>query len=393
MNSYMDYLSSYNDFLITEMTMQSHMMDCVEEAVCIAEGTTYVHEGVITNKLKELWNKFVQFINKIFAKFKEAFNRVDPKGYLEKYAGIITKQPIKFTDLSMVNYDLDAMSKAHAENFDPAKIDVYKAGNAAYLKTIQPFTGYNGSDENESINNYIKVALCGGKTADEVDINPKTLNMTDLYTYCHDFKDKTQPALEKDQNAIISSSNTFEKLLKEIDTAERQAARDAQQIKEDEIKTTPETGAESYINLNTSFKTLSELTIGNNNKVNDANGGAPAVDANTKFSKNAAGLTGQEANKDTVKTASGYSDEDIKKAIDTYKTVNGAICNIKLTLCTQAYKDYMQIIKTHVRSYVGEKQTTPATAQSGTDYSKNNPAAQQAQDKAAAADAAVGGGT
>lgn len=428
MNNYMDYLSSYNDFLIAEMTMQGHMMDCIEEAVALAEGTTYVHEGVITNGLKNAWNKFVQFINKIFAKFKETFNRIDPKGYLEKYAGIITKQPLKFNDLTMVNYDLAAISKLHAEQFDPAKIDTYAAGNGAYLKSI--YNDYNGSNETEDINTFIKNKLCNG-SADEVEINVQSLNMTDLYTFCHDFKDKTENELTKDKDAITKSANVFENLLKQLDDAEKKQAADAAKAKElekkadgkpaeepksterapkpantddtdpaldtDKIQTktygSPEESA--HIALDRSFKSLSELSIGTKG-VNDANGGAPAVDANTKFSKNASGLSGQETNKDAViKTVGGFTKEQITAAVSSYRTVNTAICSIKLSLCQAAYTDYMQIIKTHVRSYVGETQQTPRTAQNGTDYSQGQPAKpaadQNAQNAAGAANAAIGG--
>ena len=420
MNSYMDYLSSYNDFLATEMTMQGHMMDCIEEAVCIAEGTTYVHEGVISTGLKNIWNKFVQFINKIFAKFKETFNRIDPKGYLENYAGIITKQPLKFNELSMVNYDLEAISKLHAEQFDPAKLKVYAEGKGAYLKSVF-FNDYGGSNETEDINTFIKNKLCNG-SGDEVDVNVQSLNMTDLYTFCHDFKDKTQKELDKDQDAVIKSSNAFDNLLKQLDDAEKKKADDIAAAKQAEQNATvggnqqnsgtgnnnnaqpptnpPQAGqnassqnASGMLSLDKSFRSLSELSIGTKG-VNDANGGAPAVDANTKFSKNATGLSGEETNKDAViTTVGGFTEEQIKTALDSYRSINGAICSIKLSLCQAAYKDYMQIIKTHVRSYVGEAQQTARTAQSGTDYSKGQPAKpaadQNAQNAAGAANAAL----
>ena len=420
MNSYMDYLSSYNDFLMKEMTMQGHMMDCIEEAVCIAEGTTYVHEGVITNGLKNAWNKFVQFINKIFAKFKETFNRIDPKGYLEKYAGIITKQPVKFESLSMPKYDLGLIAQAHAEEFNPADIGKYVEGSAAYLKQVSGgiFSKYSAnSDEAADIRDYITAIFCGG-SADEVDFNPTDLNMTDLYNFCHDFKDKTTKELEKDQDAVIKSSNTFDNLLKEFDAAEKkiqqQQTQDQQQppTTPAEVKAQDKTAggnstgssailkpgdpgynaaaanihASADMSLNIPFAKILEAVNVNMTKVNSDNGGAPSTPSNEKFSKNVGGLQGTAANKDNIATVRGFTADQIKAASTAYNRVNSTLCSVKLSLCQQIYSDYMKIIKLHVRSYVGEQSNTERTPQKGTNYETNNPVAQQ---KAAAATAAI----
>lgn len=411
MNSEMNYLLAYNDFLLRESAMQEHMNNCIHEAVCIAEGTPVVlAENGITNFLKNAWNKFVTFINKIYGKAVEIISRIDSTSYLEKYGNIITKQKWKAGTVSMYNWNSEMISKLHAEQFDPAKIDIMIQGPAAYLNKIASgvMSKYNGSDESKEINAFIEEQFKGG--TEEVDINMDTLNMTDLYNFCHDIK-KIQDEFKKDQTAVTSSVTKFENMWKNIDQAKAEeikkaeadqaAQKPAQQAKEEKPAGGTEQQADNtgvsnanvgsngsdatvkpevnhgsaMLSLDKSFSSVVEVNI-NKADTLGAGGGGPNTNSKTKFSNNANGLSGQQATDSTVAgiklSGNTYTEDDIKKASATYNTVNGAICSQKINAITAMYKDYMAIIRAHVSSYVGEKNTGGVAAK-GTDYSQGQP--------------------
>lgn len=428
MNEALNYSYSYADFLLREAYNQERMAVCINEAVMLSEGapTTefhVLHEG-FTDKLKELWNKFVRFINKIWLKFKATFDRImdNDRGWVEKYKTIITQRPLKL-DISMTNYQATIISQTHAENFDPAKINTMLEGNVAYLKSIPGMPGeitkYNGSEDIEDIKTAIRLAFVGG-SEDEQEVNKNTFNMTDVYNFVHDYNEKIVKEMGKDVTAISNSSSQFQKLLDELKNAQK--AIDAKKATEgdggtpkegDKPKdgenpaapgaTKPEGGTppsgpeqpqgteggsgkdhtgESALFINNSFLSLNETTTigtsGNGSAgAGDVNKGGMAggvnTQSNTKYSANANGLSGKAVDKDAVaKTAGGFTDEDITKATNTYSTINQAIVSIKQTVCQNMYRDYRDIIKAHIKSYVGE--TGEKTAgQQGTDYRNGQP--------------------
>ena len=138
---YYDYLDSYASFIMREAYNQEKIAVCINEAILISEGASanefhVIHEA-FTDKIKDLWNKFVGFINKIWLKFKSFFDRIldTDKGWVEQYKAIITDRPIKLT-VSMTNYQEAVIAAVHPEHFDPTKIDKMLEGNLEYARSI-----------------------------------------------------------------------------------------------------------------------------------------------------------------------------------------------------------------------------------------------------------------
>lgn len=409
MHTQMDYAVAYNEFLINEAYNQTVMADCIHKSIALAEGTEVLHEG-FTDKIKEVWNKFVTFINKIWAKFKETFDKMldTDRGYLKQYQAVITQRKLKITELSMPEYKAKIIASTHAEQLNPNKIDDMLGGIAAYIGTMSipnEVKGYKGEETSQALKTHIETVFCGG-SLDDKDYNISSLNMTDIYDFCYDFKEKTLPDINKDFDAITKSAQTFKRLCDELDaankaqkTAEESAAKAAEQK-------TGETGkkvtggaqavsafiksgtagavevsdkSESVIGNYPTFRRLNEINIGGDAKA-DGSGvenkagaaGGTSVSVDSKFSKNASGLSGDELNNDSkegvAKTTSGFTSEQIDQAIRTYENTNTAIISAKQHICEKMYKDYMAIIRWHVRSYVGEKGGKVA-GQTGTDYS------------------------
>lgn len=420
MNQALDYSYAYANFLLREAYNQERMAMCINEAVLLSEGASssefhILHEG-FTDKLKEIWNKFVRFINKIWLKFKATFDRIldNDRGWVEKYKTIITQRPLKLT-ISMTDYQASIISQTHAEHFDPAKIDTMLKGNIAYLQSINglpsEISKYNGSEDAEDIKTAIRLAFCGGSD-DEKEVNTAAFNMTDVYNFVHDYKDKIVKEMEKDKTAITNSSAQFQKLLTELNNAAKAAEANkatenpsgAEDNKPGQSGTgggtqnpannnnhtnpsgQPQTGnnpsaPKEAVYINTSFKVITEKnTIGTSGDgsagagdINKANmAGGVNTQSNTKYAANANGLSGTAVDKDTVKTASGHTEEQVQAAINTYTTINSGILTVKQTVCQNMYKDYRDIIKAHIKSYVGETGEKTAGKQ-GTDFRSNQP--------------------
>ena len=412
MQTQMNYAVAYNEFLITEAYNQTVMSDCINKAIHLAEGTmtTEVLTEGFTDKIKEMWNKFVTFINKIWHKFKEGFDKIldNDRGYLKKYQAIITQRKVKITELSMPNYQAKIIAATHAEQLNPSKIDDMLGGMSSYLGSMQipeAIKNYKGEETSQALKTGIETAFCGG-SLDDKDYNVSSLNMTDLYDYCYDFKEKTLPDINRDFDAITKSATNFKRLCDELDASNKKVEADITQEKEDArgeirkkselvkdrreaitggvpVSTDPNAtaGSNSVLRYYSGFMKLNEVNIGGNSKPDGSGAenkagaaGGVSVNADSKFSKNASGLSGKEANRDDVAnakatTTSGFTSDDIDKAIKTYENVNMAIISAKQTICEKMYKDYMSIIRWHVRSYVGETGGKVAGA-SGTDYSQ-----------------------
>ena len=416
----LDYTLAYNEFLLKESFKQQHMLNCINEAVAISEGVNpelRVFNEAISDTIKEAWNKFITFIHKIFAKFRATFEAIftKDKAYMEKYAGIITRQPLKIS-VSVTNYNLQLMANTHAEIFNPDKIEAYKGGLQTTLAAsmLPPaIKNFKGSVEND-FKEYVANQFCGGDVDGTID--EKAINMTDLYNYCHDFMDKkVKDLLKKDEDNVSKSAEHFNKIATQIDH-EAKAAAEAKQEEEEAKKITKiqsdgngnggskvttddtlktengnkqEVNGEAYISLDKSFKSLSEkvdVSGGNGSSKDDnrlgPNGGAPSVTDAQRYAKQANGTTGEKSSDDQMSAgikSSGITLEDANKAFASYKAIHGVICSQKLTYSHAAYDDYIKIIHAHVSSYVGEKDTNSQMAAAGTNYSNSNNANNQQQ--------------
>ena len=431
MQTQMDYAVAYNEFLINEAYNQTIMADCIRKSIALAEGAEVLHEG-FTDKIKEVWNTFVTFINKIWCKFKETFDKIlyTDRGYLKQYHAIITQRKLKITELSMPEYKATIIAKTHAEHLDPNKLDDMNNGMNAYLNSINlpaEVKNYKGEETSQGLKAHLEAVFCGGSVEDK-DYNIATINMTDIYDFCYDYKEKTLPDINKDFDAITKSAQTFKRLCDELEAANKneQNKTGSEQINKqpsdqekmqyknytDTIKQNnseaqvkeytaklnalkakyPNATWESVLGaFNVKFHHLNEINIGGNsnpgtdsaeNKAGAA--GGRTVDADAKFSKNASGLQGNEINNDTkaaaqqATTQSGFTVQQIDNAIKVYQNVNSAIISAKQHICEKMYKDYMAIIRWHVKSYVGEKGGKVA-GDSGTDYSNSKGQPQQGE--------------
>lgn len=420
MTTALEYGLAYNQFIISETINQQYMLNCINEAISLSEGVSPDFESLneaFTDAIKSAWNKFVTFIKKIFAKFRATFSRfVDSdKTYLENYHDIIKTQPIKIS-ANLTNYNLSLIAATHAEYFDTNKVQAYLGGLQTTLQgsnlppNIKNFKG----EEVDDFKVWVDDQFCSGDK--EATVSADSLNMTDVYNFLHEYKDKNVNGdLAKDEKAILDSASAFQKIIDKIqdekpapveqkeekpgESKEKETDKtsETQEVRDSEVKgsetpggTLNQTDGEQgqsnanmtghddsvILQLDKSFIGLSEK-VSMTKPTNDSGNKTAGVDnKHTKiqdsenFGKNAKGVSGEKSDTTTMTNAtSSYTKEQCTKMLTSYKGIYATICSSKLHWVHEAYKDYMAIVRAHVSSYVGETVNTSATAQAASNYS------------------------
>lgn len=407
----MDYVAQweYASYLIDMDTLDRKMNKAIQEALILSEGVDVVrrfdalNEGKIVDTIKSVWNTFVKFIKDTFAKAVNAVQAKfgDVQTYLANYKDIILTKPFKLQGVRMKNYQSTRVAAVHVEEF---QFDNMKSMENAATYMKKHINTYNG--DGTDIAEWTKAYFCNG-TQDLQDVN--SLNMTDLYNFCMDWENKTKSDLTKDQTAVINSATTIKNLMGQAE----QNAKEAEKEKEAQTvaagtdnegtsqggkpKVTatskPASGGEigngdnspdTKTNVSSSFNysdlydgiiSVSEKVEVPAQKPSGGNGGSSSnvttsTPAANKFSANVSGLKGGAETQDTANAAynNGVTYEAVNKAVDIYKDVAGAIASAKLSICQEMFDDYYEVIRAHVKMYIGDDKTENVTAQRGTDY-------------------------
>lgn len=407
----MDYVAQweYASYLIDMDTLDRKMNKAIQEALILSEGVDVVrrfdalNEGKIVDTIKSVWNTFVKFIKDTFAKAVNAVQAKfgDVQTYLANYKDIILTKPFKLQGVRMKNYQSTRVAAVHVEEF---QFDNMKSMENAATYMKKHINTYNG--DGTDIAEWTKAYFCNG-TQDLQDVNG--LNMTDLYNFCMDWENKTKPDLTKDQTAVINSATTIKNLMGQAE----QNAKEAEKEKEAQTvaagtdnegtsqggkpKVTatskPASGGEigngdnspdTKTNVSSSFNysdlydgiiSVSEKVEVPAQKPSGGNGGSSSnvttsTPAANKFSANVSGLKGDAETQDTANAVynNGVTYEAVNKAVDIYKDVAGAIASAKLSICQEMFDDYYEVIRAHVKMYIGDDKTENVTAQRGTDY-------------------------
>lgn len=369
----MDYSleMSYNSYLLESMLQQGKMETYIQEALILTEGVdvvnrlTALNEGV-GGKIKEVYDRFIAFIKKIFAKFTENMTKIfdTNKGWLEKYQKIILNKAFTL-DVECKAYQLDRIIKYQIPVFNYSQLNDKLVSKGAFMNHIFG-TAFPADSNTDDLNGWLKAHYCNDSD-NEVKLNNP--NMRELYDYCHDFKDVTMPKLKQYQSNTEKSANNARSLINTAisNTAKAAEANPQQGTAEQNLF---DTGGKAY-------SRLLEVSINDpdKNKAKPEDKAPSSVGDNSKkFSTNAPdgkNTTGGET-ADTAAAAvnndSALTETKVNEIIGVYTSVATAIAGSALTIAEAAYKDYMKILRAHVKKYVGD------------DSAANNTSAAVAQD-------------
>lgn len=347
------YEFSYLEYMINDSYNNIILEASINEAKLIAEGNnlidniTPINEGV-ADKVKAMIAKIVGAIGRIWGKFLESMNHLvtRDKDYLAKYKKIILeKTPLQDYKYKMYKYYPDGQKRVintpiPAFNYQSLEKDL--ESQDTFIKKHFPNMVLNFS-EDYKITEKAKTYFRGSE--DELEINQSSLNMADLYNYCLEY-----PNIK---NKIISDT-------KNIKTAANEVLNKVKTMKE--YCVSPEIDLVNGVDIFSEGTYLSYLY---ENTILHEKVGLPEnkpdeskpIEKTTTNPNDAYKSTSGEENKEVDKAkveANGGVDEAVKR-IQLYIKISGEILSAKLTVVEEIYKDYMTIIRFHVKDHVGVK--------------------------------------
>ena len=386
----MNYSQQYEylTFLAERTTQQVRMERIINEAVLIGEGADTIEnieliQESFSESVKKVIHKLLTFIGKLWGKFIEAMNTLikNDKAYLERYKDIILKKK-PADDIIIYDY-YNGGIQLLLNNSCPQLTDqdinaeegksVLDDKNTFITQRFRDFTKF-GKGPFDSITDLATAAFRGG--GDEVSKVASNINMTDMYNYCINYgslKDKIQRDIDAFQEAqkkfdskLASMNNNnelkqqqqesalsifedrkyysaiFEQYITEADDKDKnneppvdnnsaidQAAKEGKKEQEQQDKANAAKQQQQNQNNNN-----------NNATVNNGNTAAN-YQQNTKDNADA----NVEQNKNTYNT--------LQERAKVYFEIGGQYFAAKLTVAQEAEKKFMEVIKNHVRHYVG----------------------------------------
>lgn len=402
----MDYSMQfeYYNYLLQSMIQEQEMTDCIREALILTEGVECrerleaLTEG-FGDKLKEIWAKFSAFIKRIFGKFTENMNKFldTDKGWLEKYSKIIKSKPFKL-DITCRDYKLDRVMAAEVPLFNYSALKPVMSSKATFMNSI--ISDFKRTDSADDLSGWCKAYFCGGK---EEEVKMPSINATQLYDYCHDFKDKILAVLTKDENNISKSATNANSLItsainnskRASDAAEEEKNKAATAAGSAAQGTTPTQGApatggttQGAAKPGTESTAVSATPpkgtfLGKDPKTGyniyqdsaimsrllgrilteeeiKPQGSAPSTGTAPTPTANGSSAETPDSATAVVASEKDLTEQQVQEIISIYTAVSGAVASSKITVADWAYRTYMKILRAHVQMYVGTDNTATA---------------------------------
>ena len=411
------YEAYYQDYISNMITNEEELARSLNSIIPMNE-SAYRNVRAITeakagDTVKAKCNKFMDFIKNLIAKFMESLNSIllDYKEYLKKYEDIIKKKTPKAgltyscsgdyriaisrcinTEVPIFDY------KTYGEDLQ----DEENGEKNVVTKIMSGKTGFEydeGGDLSSMFKSYFLATDEGPK-----DGKLSELNFTDMYNFCYnsskinDIVKKDERRLENSTNAIINAAKT--KVAEKSTTTTNPVNGSPTAPTNPQVQSNNQSaiwkGAGRYIVEDDS----STNNGGGGSPSGGAGGGSPSATQQSSDNKPATKTNLNVTNTDATSQMSSYTDDDKKNDTDENRKAAGEnignvdemdenklnkmsdewlrICRIifaaKITAVENIAKDYMTIIRAHVRSYTGKKDDIidNKTASKGTKYKKGN---------------------
>jgi hypothetical protein len=383
-------LMKYEIFLAEQITEQDAMNKYIQECILIESDSisavkmNAINEGAI-DKVKETIHKIIEAIAKMWNKFLESAKKLlsTDKNYLEKYKDIILKKQLKEAEYNTYDYakgiPILLATSVPAFNYDSMK-DELVSDEQFINKYFKAFA----SEKIEFVDN-VKAVFRNGHNggSDRKTFKSNEFNMTDIYNYCYNYKSLIQK-IEKDieyvKKAGIDAIKIVDSESKNQSTQQTTQNNNQTQQQNDQNSNNNQQNITKegfyYSNISNSIVHELERTLPNgqtNTGGAKTSSGSTADNANP--AKNVQNISGDNSNSnDTRAAVSGHDPKAVGEHINRYMRICGDILGAKLSITQEIYKEYMSLIRLHVRDYVGTKDADEQNKpiEKGTDYNNNN---------------------
>lgn len=387
----MDYQSQdlvYNSFLLEQIYEQQRMENFIQEAILWTSGEMDIDKlnsinevsmDSIKEKFKKLWEKIKEMVRKAINGFRNFFSTKE--NYLTRNKDIIIGKKITYTEeIDMYPYDegIKRIGNCPIPAFDYTKIQSIDPDK--YTETV--LHGYFKLNAlNCSKDELIDSAKEYFRGGDEKTYKAEQVNMTNIYNYCVDYKEKILKPLENDEKVIADASAKISKQLSIKDLKD-----DGTSNKNESVYFSP-TIAYSEFFEKYFVEADEEMTdgAGATKTTGDTTNNTAVNKAGTQVKNNAMkkgdfkGPT--DTDKEGIKTTSQHT--EISKKCSEYSDTAMYLTTAKLAIAKEIFEFYWKIIKKHVASYGGQASDDTegkSPVKTGTDYNNDlTPAAKQAQ--------------
>lgn len=396
----MDYIEelNYSLFLCNrvkdDILNEAIVMECVLKSQGERNTQTMriVNEGFI-DKAKALLLKIANKIGTIWKKFLESMDRTfkNTNGYLMKYKDIILRK--KFDEsatLTMYDYEtgMEKMKRAKVEKFNYETMKDKLESEEKFQASLS-WVNFSSTVDKNKFEDKLKSLFRGGEK--EKTFKGSDLNMSNIFDYCINYKN-LKKELQSDIDIISESTKEALALIETIE----------EELEEKESK---EEKNESGIYTDTFYSFINELDITSDTKDGDSVSSVdkklPSGEIRSDDAKSFAGSNKnisdeeddaakkrEESNKKHIETDMTKEDKDengkdkeraqkikeIQDRIQVYDTVCGKVLAVKQTICEEIFREYMSIIKYHVKYNLGKEKDSESnkTQDSYKDYSYND---------------------
>lgn len=367
----LDHVSEYESFMRLESYNQSKMDDYIKECLAIESHNSdvlhYITEGAL-DKIKDFIQRVIEAITKFFGKVTESISATfkSDQAYLTKYKDIILNKEVKLGEITDY-YEIktkELIQDTPIPEFNYQALSGKLTSEEEFRKTA-PFNVAQVKGD-QKYSEAIKLYFLG----EPKNIDSSKLNMTDLYNFCWG-ADKTIERFNKDKNTLekskvnaIKIADQFSKTNPTSDNSGKGTTdlgkpnvnndTNNNQDKKEEVNNA------SYVFSNVyggyiSESVLLELGIGDKDKSNNKSNTPNAPASNNDMSKNVNTTYGRKDDNLTDAIKDSNNPEEASKRITVYFNVAEAYFMAKIAALEKAYSDYMEIIRAHVRTYVGTK--------------------------------------
>ena len=424
------YSSIYEEYILNkidnEEKIASHLKTIIPVQEAKYKNIRTLNESVLGDKAKNRFNKIVSFVKNLLAKFAESISSflLDNKDYLDKYKDIILKKEPKSDNsysytgdykIGMqrcMNFELHQFKFLDYNDYIDEE-DADKARVAIATKVFNNDANFKfavGDSLSDAAKEYF---LAYEKGDQEGTFDDGKLNFTDMYNFCYNVGQITK--IKNRDEKFIEASN--KEILAELEkrVTERDKKNNAESstkpeggnttptkpedgnttpTKPEDSNTTPtkpegdkstekESFAFSALDIYRSKYLMEDTTTDASNKQNNDNGKPKPTNtlkitsANNAISAISKNNTNGNNDDKNANSDIGTSDAELSKIqtlCDRYYQVVRTVIAARCTALEQMARNYMEIIRAHVRSYVGNTKdtSTDRSQQAGNTYQKDN---------------------
>ena len=369
--------SYVSEYLLTKVENEQRITEAVQELMIRKKSKNVqeaaiqlntLHEIGIGDKIKDNWKKFIEFIKNLFAKFMESLTNLvsSNEKYLEKYKEIILEREYKITFTTNGDY-FEGIKRINNTvlpvfSYESFKEDLKREEYGPIVKRLIPGISNDGGYDDgltlaENCKSYFTNEKAGEKEYGGDGVQP---NRTDIYNFIAKYQ-KIEGICKKDITYLENSMNI---------------------ISNAASKVVPEKTNESALTWYTEDTDGQQTGNGNTNNDNASGDNSSTLKiTNTDPSSNAGSYENRDQltddqSKEAINGAKEDSNqEEFDKIIRKWTEVCRAIITAKWTAAEQISKDFIKLIRAHVRSYVGKDSddTQKGKPQKGTNYAKQPP--------------------